>query len=374
MKVLVALNHPAHYYLFKYICKELQSKGHEVKYVIKDKDILEKLLIREGVIFTKLVTRKERKNNLFSIMSGLGVEMIKQDYYLWSFLKSYSPDIMIGTDISISHIGYLKKIPTLIFNEDDIEINKLFCYFTYPFCTHIITPAICSVGTFKEKQISYHGYQKLAYLHPNRFIPDINIVRKYLIGELPYYLIRLVSFNAGHDIEQKHGGLNIKVVEELVSLLQRKGKVYITSEKDLPPELAEHKLIIDITDIHHLMYFSELFIGDSQSMIVEAAMLGIPSIRFNSFVDKISVLNELEDRYSLTLGIKNDNPQKLFEIVEDLIHKDNLKNLLQQRRTKMLSEKIDVTAFVVWLVENYPESINILNKKPNYQERFKPMH
>jgi predicted glycosyltransferase len=34
----------------------------------------------------------------------------------------------------------------------------------------------------------------------------------------------------------------------------------------------------------------DLYIGDSQTMAAEAAVLGIPSIRFNSFVGKLVYL------------------------------------------------------------------------------------
>ena len=119
------------------------------------------------------------------------------------------------------------------------------------------------------------------------------------------------------------------------------------------------------------MFFSNLFIGDSQSMIVEATMLGTPSVRFNSFVGKISVLNELEDKYNLTIGINNNNTQLLLETVKKLINIDSVKAIYQKRREKMLSEKIDVTAFTVWFIESYPESVKILKDNPEYQERFK---
>ena len=36
---------------------------------------------------------------------------------------------------------------------------------------------------------------------------------------------------------------------------------------------------------------------------------------------------------------------------------ENLKEEFKARRQKMLSEKIDVTAFLVWFIEHYPESI-----------------
>jgi len=37
----------------------------------------------------------------------------------------------------------------------------------------------------------------------------------------------------------------------------------------------------------------------------------------------------------------------------------------------MLSEKIDVTAFMVWLIENYPESAKIMKKDNDYQYKFR---
>ena len=367
MKILIALNHPAHYYLFKFVYKELQKQGHEVRFVIKEKDLLEKILIQEGVIFTKLIPSRKRGQGFFSIISRLGIEMVKQDFSLLRFLKSFRPDVMLGTDIAISHVGSLMKIPAIIFNEDDIEINKLFCFFTYPFATQIITPEVCNVGRFKNKQIKYNGYQKLAYLHPNCFLPDISIVQKYFSTDKPYFIIRLVSFTAGHDIEHKHGGISKELIRELIFILEQKGEVYITSEEKLPFEFEKYQLVIDPTDIHHLLFFSNLFIGDSQSMIVEAAVLGVPSIRFNSFAGKISVLNELEIRYNLTTGIKNDNPKLLLETVKKLIHTENIREVYQGRRKKMLNDKIDVSAFMIWIVENYPGSAKVMKENLEWQ-------
>ena len=48
----------------------------------------------------------------------------------------------------------------------------------------------------------------------------------------------------------------------------------------------------------------------------------------------------------------------------------NIKEEWQRRRQKMLSEKIDVTAFMVWFIENYPESVRVMKETPEYQYRF----
>ena len=85
-----------------------------------------------------------------------------------------------------------------------------------------------------------------------------------------------------------------QVLSRLVALLETVGSIYITSESRIPASLQKYTLIIEPKDIHHLMAFTELFIADSQSLIVEAAMLGTPPCRFNTFVGRISVLEELQ--------------------------------------------------------------------------------
>ena len=158
---------------------------------------------------------------------------------------------------------------------------------------------------------------------------------------------------------------------ELIEKLEKKGQVYITSEKKLDKKYKKYQLKTPPQHIHHLLFYSELFIGDSQSMAFECAMLGTPSIRFSDFAGKISVLEELEHKYGLTYGIKPSEPEKLFEKIEELLSMTNLKEEFQKRRQRMLADKIDVTAFMVWFIENYPESVKIMQDNPNYQYNFK---
>ena len=49
----------------------------------------------------------------------------------------------------------------------------------------------------------------------------------------------------------------------------------------------------------------------------------------------------------------------------------NLKEKWQEKRDLMLKDKIDVSQFFVWFIENYPESARIMRENPDYQYRFK---
>jgi len=92
MKILFALNHPAHYYLFKFIIKILIKNGHDIQIVIKDKDVLETLLKQDDVKYHKLITKRKRKKNVISVLSKGFYELLEQDVTLFKFCRSFHPE------------------------------------------------------------------------------------------------------------------------------------------------------------------------------------------------------------------------------------------------------------------------------------------
>lgn len=363
MKVIVTMGHPAHVHLFKNFILKFTAKGNTIKVVITDKDILKTLLVENNIKF-EVISYRKANETLFD----KGVKVFRSSFVLNKILKEFKPDLLIGCLSQMPHASLLKRIPTLFFGEDDITYTFLQGLTTYPFISNIIAPNATNVGFFKYKKISYHGFQKLAYLHPNVFSPDKSYI-KDIDTTKPFFLIRLVNLSSYHDI--KIGGFSKKVLDTVIDKLNKLGTVYITSENKLNEMYQKYLLPVRVKDIHHAINFSDLYIGDSQSMAVEAAILGTPSIRFNDFAGKISVLEKLEHKYNLTFGIKSKDPEKLYKKMDDLLFMPNRKKEFQLRRQKMLAENIDVTAFMVWLVENYPNSVKIMKDTPDYQWKFK---
>jgi predicted glycosyltransferase len=350
MKILVALNHPAHYYIFKFTVKNLKESGYNVQYVIREKDVLEKLLISEKVDFIKINEKRLRKSNAFSVISNGILELVKQDYNLLKLVLKWRPNIMIGTDIAITHIGKLLRIPSFVFNEDDYEINKLFCKSSYPFATKIVAPDICSVGKYDHKKISYCGFQKMAYLHPDYFQPDFDLIRDIVGVNDKYFIIRLVSLTSGHDIEGKHTGMDEDLIDKLLIVLNKHGKVFINNEGPLSPKYEKYRLKIVANQMHHLLAFATMLIGDSQTMCAEAGLLGTPFIRFNDFVGKIGYLNEIENRYQLGFGVPTSQPEIVIETAALILQTPNVKEVWKERKTRIFNEKIDVTRFYTDLI------------------------
>ncbi|MFV0391852.1 MAG: DUF354 domain-containing protein [Paludibacteraceae bacterium] len=363
MKYLFQLNHPAHYHLFKLTIKELKHRGHNVQILARNKDILVNLLENED--FSLLKTQKGETI----------VDKIRKSNHakreIMSYCEKKKPDLVIGT----GDFGFLTKklqIPTIFLGEDDLTINLILFFtgiFSYKNFSTILAPQVTNNSIWNKKTTFYHGYHKLAYLHPNQFTPNKRVVEKYFSADKPYFVLRFAKLNAYHDINAK--GINTEIAQKLIDMLTFRGDVYITSERELESQFEKYRLEIDPLDIHHVIFFSRLYIGDSQSMAVEAAMLGVPSVRFNDFAGKISVLEELEHTYGLTYGIKTAYPEILYNKVEELLSLPNLREEFQEKRKKMLADKIDVTAFLTWFIENYPESKNIMKENSDYQFIFK---
>ena len=362
-RILVYIGHPAQYHFFKHSIKKLRDDGNEVRILIKTKDILEELLKEDGQVFRN-IQETIRKNTKYGILSA----SLKRTWAVYKEARKFKADILVGTDSSIAQAGWLLRKPAITTLEDDVEIIMNLARLTYPFATCILVPNVCRVGKWEKKKIGYAGYMKLAYLHPNYFKPSKCVVEKYEIDG-KFILIRLAKLSAHHDAGIK--GLNKVLVDNIISCAENRGlRVFISSETDIDERLHKYQLKIKHTDIHHVMAFASLLISDSQSMSVEAAMLGVPNLRFSDFSGRISVLEELENVYGLTIGVKTNEPKRLIDETEKLLAMHDVKELFEEKRQRMLKDKIDVTAFLTWFIEEFPKSRKMMQESPDYQYRF----
>lgn len=352
MKVLFMVSHPAHYWMFRNTMEKLQEDGHEIVMVIRPKDVLEQLCIDAGVPFYK-VKHRPKKGGMF----GLAIFLIEKIWEVWHIARKEKPDMLVGSDGVVAYAGRLCRKPAFEFFEDDWNIIHIYAKMFFPFYNSLICPYVCDAGKWNYKKIGYPGYQKLTYLHPNIFTPNPAIVKDYGIdADKPYFIIRFAKLSAHHDVGVH--GFTKEIAQTVINKLKAHGRVYITSETELPEEFEQYRLRIKPLDIHHILAYASLYIGDSQSMAVEASMLGTPCLRFNDFVGakKISVLEELDEKYHLTKGISSKEPEVLYAKIDEILAMPDARKTYQERRKVMLDEKIDVTRFWVWFLENYPES------------------
>lgn len=352
MKIIVYLNHPAHYHLFKNSIRKLKDNNHKVLIVSKKKDVLDDLLISEGVNYINVLSEGRKDTKLSMIKS-----VIKRGFKLFRIVKKEKPDLIIGTAFELAHIGWILKIPFVSVNEDDANVIPLWSKYSYPFANQILSPYSCNNGKWNKKTVNYKGYHELAYLHPNNFKPDYKKVETLLDGKKEFVLMRFAKLNAHHD--KGITGINSEIAKKLINIISPYATVFISSERELEKEFEPYRIKIEPKDIHHVLAYAKFYIGDSQTMAAESGVLGTPFVRFNDFVGRIGYLNELENKYKLGYGIKTSKVDNLYKVVTDLLKTEDLKEVFLKRKNIMLSEMIDVNEFMYSFIINYPKSIKL---------------
>jgi len=342
MNLLIEISHPAHVYKLLATIKTLKQKGHKVIVVTKDIKSIKYLLTKFDVPFQVIGIKRD----------NLVAKAFLQLWYnlrCFIILKSEKIDLMIGS-LTSAYLTRLTKIPSLLFDDDDDEVEPLIVKYVHPYVTHILSPSALTGKRKRKDTIYYPGYHELAYLHPNRFTPDPSILEEIGVKEgEPYFVMRFNVFKAHHDIGIL--GLSLENKRKVIALLEQKGKVFITTERDIDEEFKKYQLRLAPEKVHSLLYYATMLVGDSQTMTSEAAVLGTPAIRSNSFVGRIEYLEEEEHKYELTYGFLPTEADAMFAKIEELLVMPDLKQVWQQRRQKMLAEKIDVTDFYVRFIE-----------------------
>ena len=331
---LFYLGHPAHYHNVSVVIQQLSAKGYNVVLVARAKDVLFELL--EGLPYKIIYLKPKKGKGKISLISTV----VKREFALYRIALKYKPKMLIGTDIVITHVGKLLGIPSVILNEDDAVEVPFLAKFGFKYATAVFSPNCCDISPYQNKKIGYNGYHELAYLHPNYFTPDKTKIKELLRDGDNYFILRFAELTAHHDKGKK--GINLIVAKKLIEKLLPFGQVFITSERKLEPELENYRIKINPKNIHHALSFAQIYIGDSQTMAAEAAVLGTPSIRFNDFVGKLGYLEELEHKYQLTVGISTENPQILFDKVDELLENETIKKIVEKRKETMLKNCVDV--------------------------------
>lgn len=362
MNILIDINHPAHVHLYKNVYHELVKKGHNVIVTVKEIPSAIRLLELYNIPFINI----GRKNDSLLLK---GLDQFVYDYRIWRIALKYKIDIGLGSSINIPHVSKFCKMVSIICDDDDDAVEPLFAKYAHPFADVILSP----IGTVrKAKQTIYvPAYHELSYLHPNRFTPEQSVLDEVGLKEgEPYFILRFNAFKAHHDVGVV--GLTIENKRRLVKMLSQYGKVFITTERNIDDEFLPYQLKVSPEKAHSLMYYATMFVGDSQTMTSEAAVLGTPAIRCNTFVGRINYLEEEQHKYGLTYGFLPEQSEKMFDKIDELLSMSDLKQEWNNRRKIMLQDKIDYSQFLTWFIENYPSSVEQTRKADtSFWNRFK---
>lgn len=340
MKFLFDLNHPAHVHFFRYPMQLLRKQGHEIIVTSRIKEMAVPILEELGVEHIILSTHKQKG------LLGLAHELLQRDTALYRIVRDRKPSVLaaIGGTF-VAHVGWVTRIPSIVFY--DTENAKLQNVITYPFASKVIVPRCYQGWTPAGRTVRYDGYHELSYLHPKHFSPNSVLAnRNGLDPNRDNFFIRTVSWQANHDIGET--GWSLDLLSNLVEWLSNRGKVHISSETPLPSNLAVHAYHGRVSEVHHLLAFCRLFVGESATMASECAVLGVPSI-YAAQTGR-GYTDEQASRYRLVFNLRQFDWEHLQSTIETALAEPA--SVYKERRARLLAETIDVAQFVATQIES----------------------
>lgn len=356
MTILVDINHPAHVHYFKNCIWRLRQNGHQIIVTARDRYPVLQLLEAYKENFYNRGKGSERLLGKLLYMPAAEIKILK------IALKT-KPDLFLsfGTPYP-NHVAWLLRKPGI--NFQDTENARLMFAVTLPFSRVYCTPH-CFKRDLGKKHIRFNGYMELAYLHPNYFTPDESVFEYLQVNrDEKYVVIRFVSWGASHDIG--HKGINPEMKRKAIKEFSRYARVFISSEGGLPEDLKSYQINIPPEKMHDVLAYASLLYGESATMASECAVLGTPAIYLDN--NGRGYTDEQEEKYGLVFNYTESSihQEESIQKAIELLKTPNLREEWQKRRQKMLSETIDVTAFMVRLIEN--QSQFYYNKIPNFEK------
>lgn len=331
MSVFFFIVHPARVHLYKNVIRKLEENNIRTEVFVRDKDVVCDLLNAYDIPYQILSTQHNSVTQLLT-------QQLKFEVKSAQAILTQNPELTIGgfgTPL-FTRLRGCKSID--FFDTDNLSVmNKL----QAKVLNRIYTPN-CYRLDHGKNHFSYPGFHELAYLHPNNFDPDPEVLNDVgLSSNDPFVIIRLVSWEAVHDL----GGEGINNIKSVITRVQNLGyEVFVSMEGESKTEIEASILDIPPHKIHHLLYYSDLFIGDSSTMATESAVLGTPAIYISS--NRLGYLDELENDYSLIYNFYgDDNQEKGLQKAESILL-DYDDTVYQKRRDKLLNDKIDTSEYI----------------------------
>ncbi len=355
MRIFIDIGHPAHVHYFKNTVLYLKKNGHDFLITAREKDVTHQLLNNYKISF---VSRGKGRDGLL----GKFFYLLKANYQLYHLGKGFKPDLFISfSSPYAAQVSTILKIPHIAFT--DTEHAKLGILAFLPFSNYVITPKVYK-NDLGKKHIRFDGYMEQSYLQ-NDFNPKIDTLKKLkLTKNQKFVIIRLVAWKASHDIGQQ--GFGKDTLMDLVNSIEKYARIFILSEGEIPQVLKKYELKINPIEIHNLLYYAILFIGEGATMASECAILGTPSIYINTLS-----AGTLEDQEKKGLLHIFNSPHGVKNKALELLGNPKIKSIQRKKCFEVMQNKIDVNRFIQWLILGYPHSAEKLRIKPELQYSIK---
>jgi len=337
MRYLFFTNTPAHVHLYKHAVCELRRRGHDARVLARDYGCTIELLEWYDLPYE---TYGRCETSKYSLLRNL------PNHYrnILSYAVRFDPDLVFGMGAYSAHAGALTRTPVVLVL--DSEPTTIDHKISRPFADAMLTPAAFQKD-LGEHHYEFPGFKECAYLHPDTFEPEGDVRERLgLDPEERFVLLRFNAFGSHHDVGE--GGFTPAQRRRLIEELADEATVLLSDEGEEMDvgALPAHEFDLHPALLHDALAEADLLVADTQTMVTEAALLGTPAIRSNSFVGEGDMGNfvELEDR-GLVRNLRAFDD--VLETAAELLADEDATGRWERRREQFMAETVNLTDALV---------------------------
>ncbi|WP_254861852.1 hypothetical protein [Halovivax gelatinilyticus] len=343
MRYLVYTNTPAHVHLYRNAVARLEAAGHDVLVLGRDYGCTVALLEWYDLPHEVYGYCDTSKWSLFARLPSHYTRAIRT-------ARNFDPDLIFGMGGYAAHTGALLRTPVALLI--DSEVTGLDHAVSTPFARAVLTP-----DTFQTRLCDDHfvfpGLKECAYLHPKEFAyqstrdggPSIRD-RLGLAADEPFVIVRLNAFGSHHDVGK--GGFTPARRRRLIDRLAQHATVLVSDEGgDMTYDgVPARPFSVHPALLHDALAEASLLVADTQTMVTEAALLGTPAVRSNSFVGDEDMGNfRALSRHGLIFNEAEFDAA--IERAETLLCADGIDAEWRRRRDAYLADRCNLTDVIV---------------------------
>jgi len=342
MHYLFFTNTPAHVHLYRNAVAELLDRGDEVT-----------ILAREDECSTALLDWYDLPYRLYGRL-GSGKRSLVRRLPVWAArivreARRVDPDLVFGIGPYAALAGAVTRTPTVLVTDSEPTLDGTL---SRPFVTAILTPEAYR-RHLGPKHFVFRGFKESAYLHPAVFRPQVDVHEALgLDADEPFAIVRFNSFAGHHDFGKR--GFTRAQRRTLLETLAESVTTFVSDEAgrmDLD-DLPARRYDLHPALIHDALAGAELLVADTQTMVTEAALLGTPAVRSNSFVGADDMGNFL----SLEAAGLVENVRAFDEVLDavtTLLADDDRAETWARRRDAFVADTVDLTQLLLQVAADH---------------------
>jgi len=337
MKQLFFTNTPAHAHLYKHAVRRLREAGHDARVLARDYGCTIPLLEWYGLPYE---TYGYCGTSKYSLLRNV------VDHYrnILTHAVRFDPDLVFGMGAYAAHAGAVTRTPVVLLL--DSEPTTLDHRISAPFADAMLTPAAFRKD-LGENHYEFPGFKESAYLHPDAYEPAGDVrARLGLADDERFVILRFNAFGSHHDVGE--GGFSPAQRRRLVETLAGKATVLLSDEGDAvdAATLPAREFDCHPALLHDALAEADLLVADTQTMVTEAALLGTPAIRSNSWVGEDDMGNFLElERRNLVRNLRAFDD--VLDAATELLADADAPARWAKRREQFMAETVNLTDVIV---------------------------